>query len=170
MTTDKNTLRDIEWIGSRTFQARYYNELQSKMPRSAFPWNASRDSGRPNTGRGGYPTCNEWWSEADVGLKSRVMKQADPGMWLRLSATMKMIGNTGKEYEEAVIRRLVSPVNMTVSHGGRAYAGYGGNADLSLDNAVTRVFSTGAWRWGVWRRFRPRMRCDRHYPWYRGSC
>lgn len=79
-------------------------------------------------------------------------------MWLRLSATMKMIGNTGKEYEEAVIRRLVSPVNMTVSHGGRAYAGYGGNADLSLDNAVTRVFSTGAWRWGVWRRFRPR--CD----------
>ncbi|EFO1595765.1 TPA: conjugal transfer protein TraG N-terminal domain-containing protein [Escherichia coli] len=143
MTTDKNTLRDIEWIGSRTFQSRYYNALQSKMPRSAFPWNESRDSGRPNTGRGGYPTCNEWWNEADVGLKSRVMKQADPGMWLRLSATMKMIGNTGKEYEEAVIRRLVSPVNMTVSHGGRAYAGYGGNADLSLDNAVTRVFSTG---------------------------
>ncbi|EPB2022180.1 conjugal transfer protein TraG N-terminal domain-containing protein [Escherichia coli] len=142
MTTDKNTLWDIEWIGSRIFQSRYYNALQSKMPRSAFPWNEARDSGRPNTGRGGYPTCNEWWNEADVGLKSRVMKQADPGMWLRLSATMKMIGNTGKEYEEAVIRRLVSPVNMTVSHGGRAYAGYGGNADFTFFNAINRTVST----------------------------
>ena len=70
------------------------------------------------------------------------MKQADPGMWLRLSATMKMIGNTGKEYEEAVIRRLVSPVNMTVSHGGRAYAGYGGNADFTFFNAINRTVST----------------------------
>lgn len=54
-TTDKATLRDIEWLGSKTFlSGGYYNNLQSKTPRASFPWNESRDSGRPNTGRGGY--------------------------------------------------------------------------------------------------------------------
>ena len=46
-TKDKTTLRDIEWIGSSTFLSRYYPSLQSKLPRAAFPWTDSRDSGRP---------------------------------------------------------------------------------------------------------------------------
>ncbi|HDJ2774826.1 TPA: conjugal transfer protein TraG N-terminal domain-containing protein, partial [Serratia rubidaea] len=39
--------------------------------------------------------------------------------------------------------RLVSPDNLTVSQGGRAYAGYGGNADFTMGNSVNRVASTG---------------------------
>jgi hypothetical protein len=142
-TTDQDALSDIEWIGSKTFQARYYGSLQSKMPRSRFPWSESRDSGRPDTGRGGYPTCSEWWNTADTGLKVRVMAQADPGMWLRLSAALKMIGASTTDYQEAVIRRLVSPESLTVSQGGHVYAGYGGNADFTLDNSAARVVSIG---------------------------
>lgn len=142
-TTDNGALSDIEWIGSQTFLSRYYGSLQSKMPRARFPWSESRDSGRPNTGRGGYPTCSEWWSTADSGLKARVMKQADPGMWLRLSAALKMIGASTKDYQEAVIRRLVSPESLTVSQGGHVYAGYGGNADFTLDNSAARVVAIG---------------------------
>lgn len=142
-TTDQGQLRDIEWIGSQTFQSRYYGSLQSKMPRSRFPWSESRDSGLANTGRGGYPTCSEWWNTSDTGLKARVMKQADPGMWLRLSAALKMIGASNADYQEAVIRRLVSPESLTVSQGGHVYAGYGGNADFTLDNSVARVVAIG---------------------------
>ncbi|QMR42928.1 conjugal transfer protein TraG N-terminal domain-containing protein [Klebsiella aerogenes] len=142
-TTDNGALSDIEWIGSQTFLSRYYGSLQSKMPRARFPWSESRDSGRPNTGRGGYPTCSEWWSTADSGLKARVMKQADPRMWLRLSAALKMIGASTKDYQEAVIRRLVSPESLTVSQGGHVYAGYGGNADFTLDNSAARVVAIG---------------------------
>ncbi|HBD1844096.1 TPA: conjugal transfer protein TraG N-terminal domain-containing protein [Salmonella enterica] len=138
-TTDKTILRDIEWLGSKTFQKGYYGELQSKTPRANFPWNASRDSGRPNTGLGGYPTCSEWWNSGDAGLESRVVNQADPGMWLRLSAAMKMIGVNSADYKETVIRRLVSPESLTVSQGGHAYAGYGGNADFTLDNSAARL-------------------------------
>ena len=142
-TKDKTTLRDIEWIGSSTFLSRYYPSLQSKLPRAAFPWSDSRDSGRPNTGRGGYPTCSEWWSSTDNGLKARVKDQADPDMWLRISAAMKMSGFNDSDYQEAVIRRLVSPESLTVSQNGHVYAGYGGNADFTLDNAAARVAAIG---------------------------
>ncbi|HIE9447006.1 TPA: conjugal transfer protein TraG N-terminal domain-containing protein [Klebsiella pneumoniae] len=141
-TTDKTTLNDIAWIGSSTLLSSYYPNLQSKMPRADFPWSDSRDSGRPNTGQGGYPTCSQWWSTADTGLKARVKSQADPDMWLRISAAMKMIGAGSTDYEEAVIRRLVSPENLTVSQGGRTYAGYGSNADYSISNPLTSVAST----------------------------
>lgn len=141
--TDKAVLRDIEWIGSQTFLQGYYGRLQSKTPRTLFPWSESRDSGRPNTGRGGYPTCNEWWNSGDNGLETRVVNQADPGTWLRLSAAMKMIGMNATDYKQAVIRRLVSPQSLTVSQSGQVYAGYGGNADFSFDNTVTRLGAIG---------------------------
>ncbi|NUU69135.1 conjugal transfer protein TraG N-terminal domain-containing protein [Enterobacteriaceae bacterium BIT-l23] len=142
-TTDKAVLSDIGWIGSSTFLKGDYTTLQSKMPRAAFPWNEARDSGRPNTGQGGYPTCSEWWTAADTGLKARVMKHVDDSYWLRLSAAMKMIGAGNQaEYQEVVIRRLVSPANLTVSHGGEVYNGYGGNADMTAMNAGSRIAGT----------------------------
>ena len=141
-TKDQDVLRDVEWIGSSLFLRDYYPTLQSKLPRPDFPWNDARDSGRPKTGQGGYPTCSQWWSSAKTGLRDRVRDQADPDMWLRLSAAMKMIGS-GADYEEAVIRRLVSPENLTVSGRGTAYFGYGGNADFTMDNAATRLISLG---------------------------
>ena len=52
-------------------------------------------------------------------------------MWLRISAAMKMSGFNDSDYQEAVIRRLVSPESLTVSQNGHVYAGYGGNADFT---------------------------------------
>ncbi|MEQ1966510.1 conjugal transfer protein TraG N-terminal domain-containing protein [Xenorhabdus nematophila] len=138
-TTDPTTLHDVEWLGSRTFLAGDYRTLQSRTPRAAFPWNENRDSGRPHTGQGGYPTCHAWWSATKTGLKDRVLAQADPGLWLRVSAALKMLGKNTQAYQEAVIRRLVSPVNLTVSQAGYVYAGYGGHADPTLLNAGNRV-------------------------------
>ncbi|EAR4689427.1 conjugal transfer protein TraG [Salmonella enterica] len=141
-TTDKAALSDLSWIGSSTFLKGDYTTLQSKLPRGMFSWSDARDSGRPNTGSGGYPYCSEWWSTADTGLKARVMKQVDDSYWLRLSAAMKMIGSSQTDYQEEVIRRLVSPANLTVSHGGEVYNGYGGNADMTAMNAISRITGT----------------------------
>ncbi|MEQ2024906.1 conjugal transfer protein TraG N-terminal domain-containing protein [Xenorhabdus szentirmaii] len=138
-TTDPAVLSDIGWLGSRTFLAGDYPTLQSRTPRTAFPWNEMRDSGRPKTGQGGYPSCKAWWSAAKTGLEARVLAQADPGLWLRLSAALKMTGKNTQEYKEAVIRRLVSPVNLTVSQEGQVYAGYGGHADPTLWDGSTRI-------------------------------
>ncbi|HFV8254126.1 TPA: conjugal transfer protein TraG N-terminal domain-containing protein, partial [Escherichia coli] len=142
MTKDRKLLSDISWIGSSTFMQGDYGTLQSKMPRAAFPWNSARDSGRPDTGRGGYPTCREWWSDSSVGLKKRVTGEVDEGLWLRISAAMKMLGNAQANYQEEIIKRLVSPANLTLSQGGEVYRGYGGNADMTAANAVTRAAGT----------------------------
>ncbi|MCC8381410.1 conjugal transfer protein TraG N-terminal domain-containing protein [Xenorhabdus sp. PB30.3] len=138
-TTDPIILNDIGWLGSRTFLAGDYRTLQSRLPRADFPWQDSRDNGRPYTGQGGYPTCQAWWSTAQTGLKDRVLAQADPGLWLRLSATLKILGKNTPAYQEAVIRRLVSPVNLTISQEGYVYAGYGGNADPTLLDGANRI-------------------------------
>ena len=41
-----------------------YMTLQSK-PRAAFPGMNRAGTAAPEYGRGGYPTCNEWWLAAD---------------------------------------------------------------------------------------------------------
>ncbi|REF26074.1 TraG-like protein [Xenorhabdus cabanillasii] len=60
-------------------------------------------------------------------------------MWLRLSATLKILGKDTQAYQEAVIRRLVSPVNLTVSQAGGVYASYGGSADPRLLDGANRI-------------------------------
>ncbi|HFJ4591176.1 TPA: conjugal transfer protein TraG N-terminal domain-containing protein, partial [Salmonella enterica] len=86
------------------------------------------------------PTCSEWWSQNKTGLKSRVLDTVNTTTMTRIAAAFK--GMVSKEeYTEALIRRLVSPTSLSVSQNGRTYAGYGGNADFTLDNAVNRMAS-----------------------------
>ncbi|EGT3611595.1 conjugal transfer protein TraG [Morganella morganii] len=137
-TQDEKTLQDITWIGSVTFMKGEYHNIQSRTPRAGFPWDASRDDGYANVNGNGYPTCYQWWNDAGAGLLKRVKEQADEGMWLRARAAMKLINKDSKEFEEAIIRRLVSPANMDVS-GGQVYRGYGGNADMTVMNDLARM-------------------------------
>ncbi|HBC3218342.1 TPA: conjugal transfer protein TraG N-terminal domain-containing protein, partial [Escherichia coli O146] len=48
------------------------------------------------------------------------------------------------DYKEEVIKRLVSPANLTLSQGGEVYRGYGGNADMTTMNAVARIAGTAS--------------------------
>ncbi|EOU0222974.1 conjugal transfer protein TraG N-terminal domain-containing protein [Escherichia coli] len=136
-TQDEKTLQDITWIGSATFMKGEYHQIQSRTPRAGFPWDAGRDDGYANVNGNGYPTCYQWWNDANAGLLKLVKEQTDEGMWLRARAAMKLINKNSKEFEEAIVRRLVSPVNMTVSDG-VVYRGYGGNADFTTTNSITR--------------------------------
>lgn len=47
------------------------------------------------------------------------MEEVSDHYWLRLSAAMKMIGSSQVDYKEEVIKRLVSPANLTLSQGER---------------------------------------------------
>ncbi|MBG3046854.1 conjugal transfer protein TraG N-terminal domain-containing protein, partial [Proteus mirabilis] len=101
-------------------------------------WDAGRDDGYANVNGNGYPTCYQWWNDASAGLLKLVKEQADEGMWLRARAAMKLINKDSKEFEEAIVRRLVSPANLDVS-GGQVYRGYGGNADMTVMNDLARM-------------------------------
>lgn len=107
-SVDSSRAQDVDWIGSRYFQDTpgYYDSFYANRPVSGFPYDADRDMSRPNTGPGqpGYPTCREWWSAADVGLRARLHDQVDPRFWDNFRSVF-----TSNEAQDYVIRRMVSP-------------------------------------------------------------
>lgn len=133
--------REVDWVGSSFYLSTpgYYDHDHSRSPRAAWPYDASRDDGLSDTGGGGYPACKEWWSDGDAGLKNRLLKQVDTTLWQQL----QKLGQSKEEYEEAVLRSLVSPRNMQVSQGGLVYNGFGGNAgdNLNASQALSRLGS-----------------------------
>lgn len=131
---------DVSWIGSQFFinTPGYYDTDRARSPRSAWPYNTSRDAGLFDAGTGGYPSCKQWWSDSTTGIKDRTLKLVQPSVWQQL----KKLGQSKAEYEEAVLRSLVSPRNMQVSQDGRVYPGFGGNIDGTLANAASRTAAT----------------------------
>ncbi|CAM3803294.1 conjugal transfer protein TraG N-terminal domain-containing protein [Avibacterium endocarditidis] len=120
---DEAQARDLDWIGSKIMlnTVGLYDTYRSKLPRTHWPYDAKRDVGLPNTGNGGYPSCKTWWSDSSVGLRARLLQQVEQSIWERL----KTVSTDAQTYEEAVLRRVVSPQNIQVSSG-RVYGGYGG--------------------------------------------
>ncbi|HBM3184889.1 TPA: conjugal transfer protein TraG N-terminal domain-containing protein [Klebsiella oxytoca] len=143
VSIDQKTLRDINWLGSKTFLTSpgYYNELQSRKPRSGWPWEEDRDSGYFKSGEGGYPWCTEWWSDSKHGLKARILANVSTDTMTKFVAAMKTLSVSSDDYTEALVRQLVSPRNMTVSQNGRVYQGYGGMTVDSMSTAATRTAS-----------------------------
>lgn len=132
--------QDVAWPGSSRFltQPGYYDTYHARSPRRAWAYNSDRDAGLVNTGRGGYPTCKQWWSDAGVGLKPRLLARVKPDIW----QTFRKLAVSKELYEEAVLRSLVSPRNMEVSQGGRVYAGYGGNVGGGFFHGVSRLVAS----------------------------
>jgi len=126
---------DINWIGSAYFLTTpgYYDTDHARSPHAAWSYDSNRDAGLADTGQGGYPTCKQWWSASDSGLRTRLLSRVEPNIWERLHS----LTYTQEETEEAVLRTLVSPRNMTVSQSGRVYAGYGGNVNPTFTNSLS---------------------------------
>ncbi|KAA7400543.1 conjugal transfer protein TraG, partial [Salmonella enterica subsp. enterica serovar Anatum] len=86
-----------------------------------------------NSGNGGYPTCKQWWSDADRGLRSRLIALVKPEIWQGL----RQLTYNRNDYEEAILRTMTSPRNITASQSGTTYSEYGGNVDPTLINQIT---------------------------------
>ncbi|WP_096248490.1 conjugal transfer protein TraG N-terminal domain-containing protein [Escherichia coli] len=64
---------------------------------------------------GDYPTCKDWWSASGKGLKSRLLDSFD-------KRTVNMMkAKSPNNWEESLLRWLVSPQNIHMSGGGDTY-------------------------------------------------
>ncbi|KYK82823.1 membrane protein [Aggregatibacter actinomycetemcomitans serotype e str. SC936] len=81
-----------------------------------------------------YPTCDQWWNNAEAGLRPRLL--AD--MRQNLSAQVSDFFNSVDNQDEALLRTLLRPENIDVSKG-KVYPGYGGNLDPTMANAAART-------------------------------
>ena len=72
---------DPDWMGSHVYRetAGYYNALRPTLPVPGWAFDAVRDSeylpGAPP--RWGRPWCKQWWEEAGIGLRRKLVAQAD---------------------------------------------------------------------------------------------
>lgn len=138
-TLSEEQLNDVSWIGSRYFleTAGFYDAYHSSTPRPAWPYDTGRDAGLAQVDSGaGYPTCRQWWSDAEVGLRSRLLAEVDPDLLTRMGRWAGFL--TRAEVDDAVIRAIASPRQQRNMNQGAVYTDYGGRIDMTLPNIVTR--------------------------------
>ncbi|WP_431022199.1 TraG-N domain-containing protein [Erwinia rhapontici] len=135
-----DTINAVGWIGSSYFlnTSGYYDYYTSGTPRSQWPYDNARDSGYPDVGKGGYPTCKQWWSDGTNGLKARVLANIDAPT--RMALLRKF---SPAEWEEMALRWLVSPRNVGLSGGsGETYAVGSSDITSGVTGNVTRLVSS----------------------------
>lgn len=133
-TIDDSDAMDVDWLGSDYFlnTPGYYDSFYAGRPIHGFPYEADRDEARPSTGPGrpGYPTCREWWSDAENGLYSRLHDQVDTGVWDQIASVF-----TSSDAEDYVIRRLISErAGSANGNQSMAITGYGNLDGGALDD------------------------------------
>ncbi|MCK3840061.1 MULTISPECIES: conjugal transfer protein TraG N-terminal domain-containing protein [Pseudomonas] len=135
---DESQMEDINWIGSNFFlrSAGYYDNYRAKTPRSAWPYDANRDAGLAQVpSGGGYPTCRQWWSDSDTGLRSRLLAQVDPEL---LASFGRWAGFLSKnQVDDELIRAIAAPRQQTLNQG-QVYTDYGGQVDMKTSNIAAR--------------------------------
>lgn len=134
-------MNDVTWIGSNYFAdtAGFYDSYRSHTPLAAWPYDATRDAGLAQVPNGGgYPTCQQWWSDGTNGLRARLLQQVDPGLLLRVEHWAGFL--TQAQVDDAVIRAIASP-RQQVMNQGQVYTDYGGQIDMTLPNIATRAAS-----------------------------
>ena len=132
-------IRETSWLGGKLLikNSELYPRFRAQQPISTFPYDANRDAALPNSGKGGFPSCDQWWDESGAGLKSRLLTD----MRQNLSAQVSDFFNSIDNQDEALLRTLLRSENIDVSKG-KMYQGYGGSVDAGFWNAVTRLTST----------------------------
>ncbi|MGX2956063.1 conjugal transfer protein TraG N-terminal domain-containing protein [Ursidibacter arcticus] len=132
-------VREVSWLGGKILvsNSELYPRYRAQQPNNLWAYDAKRDTGLPNTGEGGFPTCDEWWIKDTVGLKYRLLAE----MRQNLSVNVQEFFSKKDGAEESLLRTLVRPENLNVS-GGKVYPGYGGNLDVTFTNEANRLVAS----------------------------
>jgi hypothetical protein len=140
-TLSEEQMNDVTWIGSRFFLATagFYDTYHSSTPRSAWPYDETRDAGLAEVSSGdGYPTCRQWWLDSSDGLRARLLTQIDVGLLTRLGQWAGFLSQA--EIDDSVIRAIASPHHQDMNQG-HVYTDYGGQIGVTLPNIATRAVS-----------------------------
>ncbi|MCP4473028.1 MAG: hypothetical protein GY821_00340 [Gammaproteobacteria bacterium] len=72
---------DLSWIGSYVMQKLYYSDIYPIETVQGFPYSEypnqydefNKKHGYTETSKWGYPSCQEWWTNPDHGLKQQLV-------------------------------------------------------------------------------------------------
>lgn len=80
-TGGRSYVQDIAWSGSYYFlnTAGYYDDIYPEYGVASFPYDPLRDAVFASSAQadgGGWPSCASWWSDAEHGLRTRLLNLA----------------------------------------------------------------------------------------------
>ncbi len=153
---------DKSWFGSNYFVTTngYYNSFRTSKGLKAFDYSVLHGDNIQSDGADGlgWPTCDRWWSDANAGLRKRLIADVKTGtMASKLSdwnATAPSFYSTTTLSDNALLKTaLVAPTKggsvsaMEISN--EAYSGGAGSTDVGqvASNLVNEVAAIGA-LWG----------------------
>src|SRR3546814_12099243 len=82
-TLSDEQMNNVTWIGSSYFldTPGFYDTYRAKTPRTAWPYDATRDTGLAQVDSGGgSPSFRQWWADGGQGLRRRLLAQVDPAL------------------------------------------------------------------------------------------
>ena len=122
-TLSDDQMNDVTWIGSNYFldNAGFYDTYHSNTPRTAWPYDATRDAGLAQVD--------------NSGLRARLLAQVDPDLLTRMGRWAGFLSQN--EVNDSVIRAAVAPRQQKMNQGS-VYTDYGGQIEKTLPNIVTR--------------------------------
>lgn len=124
-----NKEEDMSWIGSQIFVNKpgYYDQLRPSKPIKAFPYSvaggddvkgpdleAIRDSnGNSLVAGSGWPTCDNWWSNGEYGLRDRLLadiknKGLKDGSRDAYAAVAGTLFDTQRQSDDALLQAAVA--------------------------------------------------------------
>jgi hypothetical protein len=124
-----NKEEDMSWIGSQIFVNKpgYYDQLRPSKPIKAFPYSvaggddvkgpdleAIRDSNGSSLVAGsGWPTCDNWWSNGEYGLRDRLLadiknKGLKDGSRDAYAAVAGTLFDTQRQSDDALLQAAVA--------------------------------------------------------------
>ena len=124
-----NKEEDMSWIGSQIFVNKpgYYDQLRPSKPIKAFPYSvaggddvkgpdleAIRDSdGNSVVAGSGWPSCDNWWSNGEYGLRDRLLadiknKGLKDGSKDAYAAVAGTLFDTQRQSDDALLQAAVA--------------------------------------------------------------
>lgn len=96
---------DPEWIGSHAFTETpgYYDTFYAPEPIEGFPYEQGRDWAQGQQhGQWGSPSCQDWWTEDQIGLHDQLKAQVDPTLWENITSRFQNVSAP-----DAVLKTLI---------------------------------------------------------------
>ncbi|MBK79530.1 MAG: conjugal transfer protein TraG [Gammaproteobacteria bacterium] len=136
---------DPDWIGSHVYRETpgFYDTLRPTRQIPGWPYDPTRDTeydpvSPPSWGR---PTCEEWWEDGDIGLREKLINEADAtsagfsGLVVAVAPTL-----AGAQQQDAVARTVLNNVPASWSSNDLLL---GNTANRGIAGAVERTAKGG---------------------------
>ena len=103
---------ELYWLGSKQFTSGLYDTQRASESIPGFNYDANRDleyDTAVETPTYGKPTCNEWWSDPNAGLRQALVGQIDTGVLTEFKTIVAlMTGKPQTAVEDIALKTLVS--------------------------------------------------------------